>query len=120
MYYTKENVQLKATSHLRDKIYEKFGLQLNVRQSLNGAVEVTEENAHLFKNAYGRVFIDRVRNQNKYTPQQSFYINIDTDQVFVIDWNTQVIVTTYRFSNAKNKNDYNGPVYSNQHNYRQW
>jgi hypothetical protein len=123
MIFTKENKSLKFTTHARDTQLIKWGYEHNGRESFEGAIKIHKGNAHKFRNDEGdAIFIKRVKNQAIYTPQQSFYVNYKTDQIFVIDWEKEIIVTTYKLSTARENNKYAGRVAANQHNYRrgQW
>ena len=95
----KGKLKLTASSHFIDQLQNRFGIEVNVKDSFLRAKQANNQNAIKF----GKTIADRVYAKAQYEPNQKLYINTYYDQVFVVDFSTNMIVTTYKLSEAKSK-----------------
>ena len=93
----KGKVSLEVSEHFVDQFKMRFGMQVNVKDSFQRAKQVNYDNCI----KYGRAIAERVMGKLQYEPNQVLYINSYYDQVFVVDFATKQLVTTYKLSEAK-------------------
>ena len=92
-------VKLTVSEHFVEQLYERFGMTINVKDSFTRAKQVNIYNC----NKFGKTIAERVIGKHKYEPNQKLYVNSYYDQVFVVDFATNMLVTTYKLSEAKSQ-----------------
>lgn len=102
LFQVNEKVQkgkatLTVDEHFVDQLKDRFGMNINVRDSFARAKQVNSQNALKF----GKVIAERAYAKQRYEAHQSLFVNTYYDQVFVVDFALNVIVTTYKLSTAK-------------------
>ena len=97
MTITKNKLSVSVSEHAIEQFNLRFGTAVNMSESFIRSKQATLQNSIKF----GKVISERVFAKIKYTPSQSLYINTFTDQVFVVDYHTSTIITTYKLSEAK-------------------
>ena len=97
MTITKNKLKLSVSDHAIEQFNLRFGTTVNLIDSFIRSKQANLQNS----NRFGKVIAERVYAKIKYTPNQSLYVNSFTDQVFVVDFHTNAIVTTYKLSEAK-------------------
>tara|TARA_R110000787_G_scaffold224378_1_gene332548 strand:- start:296 stop:616 length:321 start_codon:yes stop_codon:yes gene_type:complete len=95
----KGKVNLEVSQHFVDQFKLRFGMDVNVRDSFQRAKQVNRDNAMKF----GKTIMERTIGKLMYEPNQKLYINTYYDQVFVVDFNTNMLVTTYKLSEVKSQ-----------------
>jgi hypothetical protein len=93
----KGKVNLTVTEHFVDQFKLRFGMTVNVVDSFQRAKQVNRDNCIKF----GKTISERLYGFLQYAPNQTMYVNAYYDQVFVVDFATKRLVTTYKLSEAK-------------------
>ena len=95
----KGKATLTASHHFIEQLHNRFGISINAKDSFLRAKQVNTQNSIKF----GKTIANRVYAKMQYEPNQKLYINAYYDQVFVVDFHTNMIVTTYKLSEAKSE-----------------
>ena len=93
----KGKVNLTVSEHFVEQFNLRFGMTVNVVDSFQRSKQVNRDNCIKF----GKTITERVMGKLMYEPNQALYINSYYDQVFVVDFHTNLLVTTYKLSEAK-------------------
>jgi hypothetical protein len=85
------------TDHVIERFHEKFGMTVKTfTDSFTRSKCVTDSNCQKF----GKTISNRLYSFRQYKPNQAMYVNAYYDQVIIVDYSTNSLVTTYKLSKA--------------------
>ncbi len=94
---SKGKSQLRVDQHFIDQFKLRFGIDVNLDDSFARSKQLNNQNAA----KYGKTMAQRVYRTSRDNEYHKFYVNLFYDQVFLVDFATKTLVTTYKLSTAK-------------------